>query len=657
MKQKCAEKARVWLALALFFLGARVVLGQTGAAPSAEVAGAPVVFAGDTLFFIGSDLGPFSAQERAQALSRRLEELVREESADPDSIRVVEASGLTNVMLASTVIMSVSNADARQAGISRLELANERAATLRQALKMIREEYSLKSLLIDAGITVLLLLVTLFVFAAMTRIFPKIYARLESWEGTVFRSIRFRSHEILGARSITAFFVVLMRGVRLIISLALIYFVITYVLSLFPLTRAWAVKPVLARLLFVVMVTVATLAILRAVNAFAGIMIRKIAAWKGTLIKPVRLKTVEVLPEAQIAKLLEMGLKAVRLFIIVAVAYFYLTLLFSFFEFTERWAGTLLGYILRPLNTVLSAFINFIPNLFFILVIVLVTRYAVKMIHLIFAEVERGKIELRGFHKDWAEPTYKIVRFLVIAFAAVMIFPYLPGSDSPAFKGISVFLGILFSLGSAGAISNIVSGVVLTYMRAFHLGDRVKIADTMGDIVDKTLLVTRVRTAKNVDISIPNAMVLGSHIINFSALARERGLILHTKVTIGYDVPWRKVHELLIAAARATQNILAEPAPFVLQTSLDDFYVSYELNAYTNRPNNMAGIYSELHQNIQDKFNEASVEIMSPHYSAIRDGNQTTVPEDYLPGTYAPPAFRIFPLNNLVKAGNNKNSS
>lgn len=657
MKQKCAEKARAWLVFALFFLGAQAILGQTGTAPIAEVAGAPVVFAGDTLFFISANLGPFSSPERAQAISRRLEELVNEESADPDSIRVVEAPDLTNVMLASTVIMSVSNADARQAEKSRLELANERAAVLRQALKITREEYSLKSLLIDAGITFLLLLATLLVFAAMTRIFPKIYASLKSWEGTVFRSIRFRSHEILGARSITAFFVVLMRGIRLIISLAVIYFVITYILSLFPLSRAWAVKPVLARLLFAIVVTVATLAIFRAVNAFAGILIRKIAAWKGTLIKPVRLKTVEVLSEAQIAKLIEMGLKAARLFIIVAVAYFYITLLFSFFEFTERWAGTLLGYILRPLNTVLSAFINFIPNLFFILVIVLVTRYAVKMIHLIFAEVERGKIELPGFHKEWAEPTYKIVRFLVIAFAAVMIFPYLPGSDSPAFKGISVFLGILFSLGSAGAISNIVSGVVLTYMRAFHLGDRVKIADTMGDVVEKTLLVTRVRTSKNVDISIPNAMVLGSHIINFSALARESGLILHTTVTIGYDVPWRKVHELLIAAARSTQDILAEPAPFVLQPSLDDFYVSYELNAYTNKPNNMAGIYSELHQNIQDRFNEAGVEIMSPHYSAIRDGNQTTVPEAHLPETYAPPAFRIFPLNNLVKTQNTKNSS
>jgi len=207
-----------------------------------------------------------------------------------------------------------------------------------------------------------------------------------------------------------------------------------------------------------------------------------------------------------------------------------------------------------------------------------------------------------------------------------MTFPYLPGSESPAFRGVSIFLGVLFSLGSTAAVANVVAGVILTYMRAFRIGDRVKISDTIGDVIEKTLLVTRVRTIKNEDITVPNAMVLGSHIINYSSSAKDRGLILHTTVTIGYDAPWRKVHELLIAAAHSTEHILKEPSPFILQTALDDFYVSYELNAYTNRPEIMAGIYSSLHQNIQDRFNESGVEIMSPHYAAFRDGNQTTVP-------------------------------
>ncbi|CAG0940716.1 partial Miniconductance mechanosensitive channel MscM, partial [Candidatus Brocadiaceae bacterium] len=194
------------------------------------------------------------------------------------------------------------------------------------------------------------------------------------------------------------------------------------------------------------------------------------------------------------------------------------------------------------------------------------------------------------------------------------------------------------------AIANVVAGVVLTYMRPFKLGDRVKIADTMGDVIEKTLLVTRVRTPKNVDITVPNAMVLGSHIINYSSSAIEKGLILHSTVTIGYDVPWKQVHDLLITAALRTEGVLKDPKPFVLQTSLQDYYPAYEVNAYTHQANSMAGVYSDLHANIQDVFNEAGVEIMSPAYSAVRDGNQSTIPQDYLPKEYQAPSFKIFPF-------------
>ncbi|HQF43903.1 MAG TPA: mechanosensitive ion channel, partial [Ignavibacteriaceae bacterium] len=180
-------------------------------------------------------------------------------------------------------------------------------------------------------------------------------------------------------------------------------------------------------------------------------------------------------------------------------------------------------------------------------------------------------------------------------------------------------------------------------------GEKVKIADTMGEVVDKTLLVTRIRTNKNVDITIPNAMVLGSHIINYSSSAKDKGLILHTTVTIGYDVPWRKIHELLISAANETEFILKEPKPFVEQTSLDDFSVSYELNAYTHNSGSMGGIYSQLHSKIQDKFNEAGVEIMSPHYNAVRDGNQTTIPQDYLPKEYQAPPFKFLGIDLFGK--------
>ena len=255
--------------------------------------------------------------------------------------------------------------------------------------------------------------------------------------------------------------------------------------------------------------------------------------------------------------------------------------------------------------------------------------------------VEKGTITLSGFYPEWAIPTYQLVRILVIALALVLAFPYLPGSSSPAFQGVSIFIGLLFSLGSTSVVANIVSGVVLTYTRAFRVGDRVRIADTVGDVIEKGLLVTRMRTIKNVEITIPNGMVMGSHIINYSIVSQEHGLILNTTVTLGYDIPWRLIHETLIKAAQATNGILAEPHPFVLQTGLDDFYVSYELNAYTNQPNIMAVIYSELHQNIQDFCNEAGIEILSPHYGALRDGNPSTIPSDYLPKDYQAPPFQI----------------
>jgi small-conductance mechanosensitive channel len=364
---------------------------------------------------------------------------------------------------------------------------------------------------------------------------------------------------------------------------------------------------------------------------------------RGTTLRGLRIRNYEVLSADRIADLLIGFAKLLRIAFTLILAYTYLSVALGFFPWTRGFAGTLLAYVLSPLKTVLRGVLAYLPKGFFVVVIVLVTRYVLKFVRRIFLEIGRGTITFPGFYVEWAEPTYKIVRFLILGFVVVVIFPYLPGSDSPAFKGVSIFLGVLFSLGSTSAIANMVAGMLLTYMRPFKVGDRVQIADTVGDVMEKTLLVTRVRTIKNVLITVPNAMVMSSHIINYSSSADQDGLILHTSVTIGYDAPWKQVHELLIAAARATPGILEKPAPFVLQTSLDDFYVSYEINAYTDDPNRMAAIYSELHQNIQDKFNDAGVEIMSPHYSALRDGNEMAVPRENLPKDYQSPGFRIFP--------------
>ncbi len=604
--------------------------------------GAPVLLDGDTLFLVRASLGPFTPEQRAAAVNERLVSIVKQHAVD--SFFVVEAAAGSNLMADSMVLMVVTADDALFADTTRAALAQEYIVLLRQHLSAEIERYSTRSLLVSAGIVVGLLLVLVFAFWGMTKIFPRLYSLLEGWEGKVFRPIRIRSQEILSAESITAVFIVMAKGLRLAISLALIYFFITYTLSILPWTQHWNVKPVLIGIFLSILTTTAAIVLFRAINSFFGMLVKKVDGWKGTFIKPVRLKTVEVLSEERIAEMVAGGMTVLKIFVLVVLGYFYITILFSFFPFTKTWAGTLFGYIVNPLWDILTSFIAYLPNLFFIVVIAYVTRAVVKLIKLIFDEIGKGTLSLPGFYREWADPTYKIVRFLILAFAAIVIFPYLPGSNSPIFQGVSVFLGVLFSLGSTSAIANIVAGVVLTYMRPFKTGDRVKIADTIGDIIDKTLLVTRVRTIKNVDITIPNAMVLGSHIINFSSSAKDPGLILHTGVTIGYDVPWKKVHELLLAAARATPNVLKEPVPFVLQTSLDDFYVSYELNAYTDQPNTMARTYSVLHQNIQDAFNEAGVEILSPHYAAVRDGNQVTIPESYLPPTYQAPAFRIFPL-------------
>ena len=215
---------------------------------------------------------------------------------------------------------------------------------------------------------------------------------------------------------------------------------------------------------------------------------------------------------------------------------------------------------------------------------------------------------LADFPSEWADPTRRIIRALLMALGVVVAFPYLPASSSPAFTGVSVFLGILLSLASSSALSNIIAGLVLTYTRAFRLGDRVQIGDTYGDIVDMSTLVTKVRTIRNEEVTIPNGVVLGNSVTNYTRQAKTLGLILHTRVTIGYDVPWRTVHGLLVDAALATPGVLPDPRPFVWQTSLNDFYVTYEINASTGSPHDAPAIYADLHSRIQDAFFAAGVE-------------------------------------------------
>jgi small-conductance mechanosensitive channel len=307
-------------------------------------------------------------------------------------------------------------------------------------------------------------------------------------------------------------------------------------------------------------------------------------------------------------------LRATRLVLVLFLVFFYIELVLSRFPWTRSYAVPLLDLVLSPLRGIGISFLDYLPKLVFLIILFFVARYGIKLLRAFFLGIERGSITFTGFDAEWAVPMYKIARLAVIAFTVVVAYPYIPGSESPAFKGVSLFLGIVFSLGSSSSISNIIAGYMVIFRRAFRVGDRVKIGEQVGDVVEMRLQVTHLRTIKNEEVIVPNSLIINTEVVNYSSLARKGGLILHTTVTIGYDTPWRQIHAMLLLAAERTPGLLKEPKPFVLQTALNDFYVSYELNAYTDRPLEMVQTYSLLHQNIQDSFNEFGVQIMSPHY-------------------------------------------
>ncbi len=358
---------------------------------------------------------------------------------------------------------------------------------------------------------------------------------------------------------------------------------------------------------------------------------RKVIIQKGTRIKGLSIRNYELLDATHSARLIMTGIKILRWVVTLLVIYMALLVIFGLFPWTKKFSDTLLGYFLNPLKKIVLSVWDYIPNLITILVILLVFRYVLKGFRFLKEEIEKGVLHIPGFYPEWANPTYQIIRILTLAFMMVVIFPYMPGSDSPVFKGVSVFIGVLFTFGSAGALGNVIAGLVLTYMRAYKIGDQVKIGDVTGDIIERSLLVTRLRTIKNEIISIPNSTVMNSHTINFSSDAPDKGLILHTTVTIGYETPWQQIHTLLKKAALATNMISKTPEPFVMQISLNEYYVSYQINAYTREPNLQADIYSELHRNILDAFNEAGIELMSPQYHGIRDANDIKIPDKHTP--------------------------
>lgn len=331
----------------------------------------------------------------------------------------------------------------------------------------------------------------------------------------------------------------------------------------------------------------------------------------GRELEKVESKTGRMIRVEQLRWPLLVLLRAVQAMVWITVSYGAVSIALSFFPHTRTVAREIDELVLAPLAELGIEILKGLPGLIVVVVIALAARWAIRGNRYLFTQIERKRIEIQGFYPEWARPTQRLVTVVLLIVAVIMAYPYVPGSGSPAFQGIAIFLGLLGSLGATGVVSNLINGLIITYMRSFHVGDLVKIGDTMGVVTESTLIVTRLRTAKNVEISVPNSLVLSGQVINFSVSGKP---FLTTQVTIGYDTPWRQVQAMLLAAAAATKDVEGDPQPFVLQTALDDFYVRYELNFSVSDLARLPAIMSRLHQRIQDEFNERGVQIMSPHF-------------------------------------------
>jgi len=370
--------------------------------------------------------------------------------------------------------------------------------------------------------------------------------------------------------------------------------------------------------------------------------LRWLFRWLGSLLvqryltrlRDLKIHSFKILRAEQVTSGVTTVMRSARILIVLVLLYAYLNFVLGLYPWTRPLAQRLFAMVFEPLGTMAAGLLAIFPDLIFLAILSGVVWYILRMVGLFLKGIERKTVTVANFDPEWAVPTYRIVRFLIIAFALVVAYPYIPGSHSEAFKGISIFLGVMFSLGSSSMVANVIAGYALIYRRVFKVGDRIRIDDHTGDVMSVTAQVTHLRSLKNEEITIPNSIILNSHVINYSSLAREQGLILHTTVGIGYETPWRQVEAMLLEAAGRTSGILKDPSPFILQKLLGDFCVTYELNAHTDDPKRMNPLYTALHRNILDVFNEHGVQIMTPAYEGDPD-QPKVVPRDRW---YTPPA-------------------
>lgn len=351
-------------------------------------------------------------------------------------------------------------------------------------------------------------------------------------------------------------------------------------------------------------------------------------------IKALEAKSKQILRSQQLWSLCQGLFRFSQALIILGLVYFFINFVLDLFPWTRYVSQTLLGYVINPLLSIWQAIVDYLPSLFFLTILFFIFRYLLRLTYTFFQGVDRGQVKLSNFNAEWAWPTYRIIRVLIILLGAVVAYPYIPGSGSEAFKGITILAGVLFSVGSSSLISNIIAGYTMTYRRAFKVGDRVKIGNNFGEVTEIRMLVTHLRSLKNEEIVIPNSTILNGEITNYSSMAGKQGLILHTTIGIGYEAPWRQVEAMLLMAAERTDGLQRRGQHFVLQTGLGDFGINYELNVFCSKEEKMVQIYSDLHRNIQDVFNEYKVAIMTPHYTGDTE-NQKLVPKEQW---YASPA-------------------
>jgi len=342
-------------------------------------------------------------------------------------------------------------------------------------------------------------------------------------------------------------------------------------------------------------------------------------------IKPFTIKHLKLLSPKQIVYALKILLHMLKYAVTAFQLFITVPMVFSLFPATRKFAETLFGYVFTPLKNIAIDAVKYIPNMITLIIIIVIARYAQRILYFFSRQITNGKLVIPGFYADWANPTFKMLQVLIWAFVIAIGYPYLPGSDSRVFQGVSVFVGIVFSLGSTNAIGNLVAGLVITYMRPFKIGDSVKIEEIIGFVVEKNMMVVRLKTHKNEYVTFPNIKILNTSVINYNTSSDEDadGLILNTEVSFGYATPWQTVHETLINAALATEHVQKKPKPFVLQTGMDDYYVRYQINCYTKEVDKVPFIYTRLYENIQDGFKEAGIDMTSPSYEVSVIKEQT----------------------------------